>query len=100
MCLHQKLYCRLLHSVGTDEAVENHMLESKLELKEVKISISCFLFFVCFYIQVITLFTTQPLALSQGRAEWLKSKRDCVHPHERCTCMCVCLPSCICAQCV
>ena len=43
MCLPQKLYCRLLRSVGTDEAVENHMLESKLELKEVKMSISCFL---------------------------------------------------------
>lgn len=41
------------------------MLESKFELKEVKIYIFCFL--CVFYMQVITLLATQPLAFVSGQ---------------------------------
>lgn len=52
ICKYPKvLYCNCIYEVG-----EKHMLEWKLEVKEVKISISCFL--CVLYIQVITPFAT------------------------------------------
>lgn len=101
-CL-KELYYRLLNgaAVWIDEAVEEHV--------GVKVGVEGshdfhFLFsFLCvFYIQVITLFATQPLALSQGRAESIVCVRLLTHTHT-CTIsvyLCVWLPSCICPQCV
>lgn len=77
-------YCALLNSaaVWIDETVEKHMLESKLELKEVKISISCFLFFVCFTSRSPPCLQHNPCFVSgQGFSGWEYWVRDCVHTH-------------------
>lgn len=101
-------YCTLLNcaAVWIHEAIEKHMLESKLELKEVKISISCFLFFVCFTSRSSPCLQPNRFVSEQSRAEWLRVLCVCVcvrlrtHTWTISVYLCVWLPSCTCPQCV